>query len=187
MACNTCNNISSKCGCKDAALTNPCTYTSCGDGNERCDDIQCTECVSYCGSSFQVVAAGGTLKIETGERLDQILQKMALMIANGLGACTADDVHHAPYNVYATTITDTTVNVIWNGISSLTSTFNVYYDTVTAPSGWVLANATPLASAVNNFDVSLLTPSTDYKIKITSVDAGAATCDSVEILVTTTA
>lgn len=84
MACTKCK-TTADCGCNDTALTNPCGYTACGDGNERCDDIQCTECVSYCGTSFQIPTVGGTLKIETGERLDLIIQKMSLMIANGLG------------------------------------------------------------------------------------------------------
>ena len=53
MACN-CTKCSSTCSCSDTALTNACTYTDCSVGSERCDDIQCAECVSYCGTSFQI-------------------------------------------------------------------------------------------------------------------------------------
>lgn len=184
MACNNCNKVDVSCSCDDVAYSHPCTYTNCGVGNERCDDVQCTECVSYCGTSFQIESPSGSLKIETGERLDQILQKMALMIVNGVGACTADNVHHAPYNVYAQAITDVSVHVVWNGVSSLSTNLDVYYDTVTSPSGWTLANSTPLAPGVTDFNVTLLAPNTEYKIKLVSTD-GASTCDSVEILVTT--
>jgi len=44
MACN-CSNNSSNCGCSDVALTNPCSYTDCSVGSERCEDIQCASCV----------------------------------------------------------------------------------------------------------------------------------------------
>ena len=53
MACN-CTKCSSQCGCADTALTNACTYTDCSVGSERCSDVQCAECVSYCGTSFQI-------------------------------------------------------------------------------------------------------------------------------------
>jgi len=180
--CNSCN--SDPCGCKDHGLTTPCGYTDCGVGNERCDDIQCAECVSYCGTSFQIESVAGLFKIESGERLDQILQKMALMLVNGFGVCNADNVHHAPYNVYAEQITDTTVDVVWGGISSLTNSFSVYYDTVVSPTGWTLANTTILAPAINDFTIINLAPNTEYKIKVVS-SFGGSTCDSVEILVTT--
>ena len=52
MACN-CTKCSQNCGCADTALTNACTYTDCSVGSERCSDVQCAECVSYCGTSFQ--------------------------------------------------------------------------------------------------------------------------------------
>lgn len=184
MACTCSNCNSDPCGCKDHGLTTPCGYTECGVGNERCDDVQCAECVSYCGTSFQVESSVGLFKIESGERLDQILQKMALMLVNGFGLCNADNVHHAPYNLYAEGITNTTVDVVWGGISSLSTSFSVYYDTVLTPSGWTPANTTALAPAINNFTIINLAPNTEYKIKVVST-FGAVTCDSVEILITT--
>ena len=186
--CTDCNCNCSKlpCGCSDIRHETPCGYTDCSPGNERCDDVQCTECVSYCGSTFQVETPGGILKVNSGERLDQIIQKFSLMIANGLGVCTADNVHHAPYNVYAEDITDTTLSVVWGGISSLSTSFNVYFDTVAGPTGWVLANTLPIATAVSDFQITALTPATEYKIKVVSTFGGSV-CDSVEILVTTLA
>jgi hypothetical protein len=186
MACTGCNNSSNPCGCKDTGLTTPCGYTQCGVGNERCDDVQCAECVSYCGTSFQIESPGGILKVESGERLDSILQKFALMIVNGVGPCTADNVHHAPYNLYAEGITNTTVSIVWDSISSLSLGVNVFFDTVLTPSGWVQANSLVIIPAVSTFEITGLNPNTDYKIKLTSTD-GSALCDSVEILVKTLA
>lgn len=184
MSCNCSSCDSNPCGCKDHALTTPCGYTQCGVGNERCDDVQCAECVSYCGTSFQVESSSGLFKVESGERLDQIIQRMALMIVNGFGSCNASNVHHAPYNLYAQNISSTSLSVVWNGISSLSTSFDVYFDTVISPSGWVQLNILPIAIATSDFQITGLAPSTEYKIKVVS-SFGSLTCDSVEILVTT--
>jgi len=184
MACNNCNSSNNPCGCKDTTLTTPCSYTQCGVGNERCDDVQCAECVSYCGTSFQIESPGGILKVESGERLDQIIQKFALIITKGLGACTADNVHHAPYNLYAETITNTTTSITWNGISSISIGVNVFYDTVISPSGWIQANTSLLIPTVSDFTITELNPDTEYKIKLQST-TGNGTCDTLEILIKT--
>ncbi len=179
-----CSNI--PCGCKDVTPSGPCGYSLCTTGNERCDDVQCTECVSYCGSTFQIETASGLLKIESGERLDQIVQKFALMIANGLGACTADNVHHAPYNVYSEAVSNNKLTIVWDGISSLSTGFNIYFDTVVTPTGWVQANTAVIVPTETTFEVTNLLPDTEYKFKILAI-AGASTCSSVEILVSTLA
>lgn len=179
--CNNCN-PSKPCGCQDTAITNPCTYTDCSVGSERCEDVQCAECVSYCGTSFEIGGVGTLIKIETGERLDSIVQKLALMLSAGVGACTADDLHHAPYNLYATTITSTGATILWNGESSLTASIEVYVDPGT---GYVLKDT--VAPTVLKSIITGLTPATNYKIKLVSKDAAAATCDSVVLLVTTLA
>jgi len=166
MACN-CNkcNPSKPCGCTDVALSNPCSYSDCSVGSERCAEISCTECISYCGTTFQVGTAGSIIKIETGERLDSIIQKMALMISQGVGACTSDDLHHAPYNVYAANVTSNSAVILWNNESTATDQIEVFLDSGLA--------------------ISSLTAATDYKVKLVSTDSLAATCDSVEILFTT--
>jgi len=185
--CSKCN-PNKPCGCADSALSTPCSYTDCAIGSERCEDVQCAECVSYCGTSFQVVdeQTENIFQIQNGERLDMILQKLALMIVNGFGTCNAENLHHAPYNVYATNITNTTADILWNGESTLTTGISVYYDTVVAPTGWVLSNATPVAPTVLTYGLTGLTPSTQYKIKLVSND-GSELCESVQILITTLA
>ncbi len=180
MACN-CNKCNpNKCGCSDPAITNPCTYTDCSVGSERCSEVSCTECISYCGTSFQIGTAGSLLKIETGERLDLIIQKMALMMSQGIGGCTSDDLHHAPYNLYAANITNNSAMILWNGESTLTSQIEVLIDSGAGYISAGVASPTVLELALTG-----LVASTDYKVKLTSTDAGAATCDSVEILFTT--
>lgn len=185
MACN-CSKCSSKCSCADTALTNPCTYTDCSVGSERCVDIQCAACVSYCGTSFQIGDTGSQIVIKSGERLDSIIQKFAMILANGLGACTSDDVQHDPYNVYAGVITSSSVNVIWDGVWSSSTGINIYYDTQVAPTGWVLANSTPIVTTTSNYTITNLVASTAYKVKV--VDAGnSAACKPIEILFSTIA
>ena len=184
MACN-CTKCSTKCGCSDTALTNPCTYTDCSVGSERCDDIQCAECVSYCGTSFQIGAAGSQIVITSGERLDSIIQKFSMILANDLGVCTSNDLQHDPYNVYAGVITSSTANVLWNGIWSSSTGLNVYYDTQIAPTGWTLANSTPIATTVSNYTITNLVASTAYKVKV--VDNGNTGCEPIEILFSTLA
>ncbi len=187
MACN-CTKCSSKCGCSDTALTNPCTYTDCSVGSERCDDIQCASCVSYCGTSFQIGDTNSKIVITSGERLDSIIQKFSMILSNGLGACTSDDVQHDPYNVYAGVVTSSTVNVIWNGVYSNSTGLNIY----TAPqigggsNIWTLQNSTPIVTTVSNYTITNLVASTAYKIKV--VDNGnSAACKPIEILVSTLA
>ena len=181
MACNcTKCNPNKPCGCADPALTNPCSYTDCSVGSERCADITCAECVSYCGTSFQVGAESAVIKIETGDRLDSIIQKFALMISQGVGSCTSDDLHHAPYNIYATGITNTGVTVLWNAESTLTTSIGVWAN---SGAGYVLVDT--VAPTVLQSIVTGLTPATNYKIKLISTDSIGATCNSVEILITT--
>lgn len=185
MACN-CTKCSEKCGCADTALTNPCTYTDCSVGSERCDDIQCASCVSYCGTSFTIGDAGSQIVITSGERLDSIIQKFSMILVNGLGACTSNDLQHDPFNVYAGTITKNSAEIIWNGVWSGSTGFNIYYDVQVNPQGWTLANSTPLVTTTTNYKLTNLLASTAYKVKV--VDNGnAAGCKPIEILFSTLA
>ena len=183
MACN-CSNNSSNCGCSDVALTNPCSQTDCSVGSERCEDIQCASCVSYCGTSFQIGDSGSKIVITSGERLDSIIQKFSMILANGLGTCTSDDVQHDPYNVYAGVVTKNSAEVLWNGVWSNSTGINIYIDTQINPQGWTLVNTTPIVPTTNNFKITNLVPNTLYKIKV--VDAGiGAGCIPIEILIST--
>ena len=178
--CNKCD-PQKACGCTDTALTTPCSYTDCSVGSERCVDVQCAECVSYCGTSFEIEGENSNLiRIQSGDRLDSIIQKFALLLAKGLGACTADNVHHAPYNVFATSITSNSAIIQWNSVSSLSLSLQVF-DAVanTALSG-------VLTPATLSYTMTGLSPSTSYKVLIRSND-GVSDCDSVIIFFDTLA
>ena len=86
------------------------------------------------------------------------------MISQGVGACTADDVHHAPYNVYATAITNAGVTILWNAESTDTLSIGVWADPGT---GYVLVDT--VAPTVLQSIVTGLTPATDYKIYTLSI------------------
>jgi len=187
MACN-CTKCSQSCGCADTALTNACTYTDCSVGSERCSDVQCAECVSYCGTSFQIGPALTRITITKGERLDSIIQKYAMILSNGLGACTSTDVVHDPYNVYAGVITSSTANVIWDGIYSSSTGINIYVDTQINPSGWgtPVNGSTAIVTTISNYTITNLIASTAYKVKVQDAGIGAA-CEPIEILFSTLA
>jgi len=186
MACN-CTKCSQKCSCADTAITNACTYTDCSVGSERCDDIQCAACVSYCGTSFQIGTTGQMIQITSGERLDSIIQKFASILSQGLGACTSNDVVHNPYNVYATAVTSSSITVVWDGVWSSTSGFNVYRDTQINPSGWTLCNGSGvIATTIRSYTITNLTASTAYKIKVQDAGIGSG-CEPIELLVSTLA
>jgi|TARA_Y100000289_G_scaffold66109_1_gene81513 hypothetical protein len=186
MACN-CTKCSQKCSCADTAITNACTYTDCSVGSERCDDIQCAACVSYCGTSFQIGTTGQMIQITSGERLDSIIQKFASILSQGLGACTSNDVVHNPYNVYATAVTSSSITVVWDGVWSSTSGFNVYKDTQINPSGWTLCNGSGvIATTIRSYTITNLTASTAYKIKVQDAGIGSG-CEPIELLVSTIA
>ncbi|MDA8032488.1 MAG: fibronectin type III domain-containing protein [Alphaproteobacteria bacterium] len=148
--------------------------------------MQCAACVSYCGTSFQIGENGEKIVITSGERLDSIIQKFAMILSNGLGACTSSDLQHDPYNVYAGTITSDSAEVLWDGVWSSSTGINVYLDTQVAPGGWVLQNTTPIATTISNYKITNLTASTAYKVKVQ--DAGnSAVCKPIEILFSTSA
>jgi hypothetical protein len=189
MACN-CNkcNTSKNCGCNDSSLTTPCTYSDCSVGSERCADIQCAECVSYCGSTFEVGNPGNLIQIETGERLDSIIQKFALLLSQGLGLCTSNDLHHAPYNVFATNITNNSATIQWNNISTETQNFLVQYYDVSIGTPWLDAIAPPgLPNTALSYELTMLLPATTYKVRIVSTDSLASNCTSVVIMLDTLA
>lgn len=181
--CNNCNKISA-CNCKDYGLTTPCSYSECGIGSEKCESIQPVECTAYYGNTFQVETSNGILKISNGDRLDVILQKFALLFANGLGTCTADNLHHAPYGVKGEALSSTSMTIYWTGASVLSDSFNVYFKENDPLASYVQANTLPISNIASSFTLINLTPGTTYIVYVESIDIVLNTCNSVEILVT---
>ena len=142
MACGNCNtcNSSDPCGCQDHGLTTPCSYTDCIDPTtERCDEVTCAECVSWCGPTTEVInSEGENFVIQSGERLDSILQRMIHVLAQGLNPCTSSNSSlHAVQNVYVGAITTNSITIVWGGESSGTTGLEILHDTAITPTGSV--------------------------------------------------
>tara|TARA_R110000737_G_scaffold347402_1_gene378857 strand:- start:531 stop:1076 length:546 start_codon:yes stop_codon:yes gene_type:complete len=180
MACNNCGTTSSSpCACNDHALTTPCAYTNCNrkSTTELCEDLQCAECVSYCQDNFAVTnSAGQTLSVNKGERLDFILQKMALFIKDP--ACWNGNIAH----LWADTVTNVDVKLMWSGIPLGVSAINVYYGT--ASGSYILSTTTALNGTTSEYTVTGLSSTTAYKFKVVAT-SGVGTCDSVELFLST--
>tara|TARA_R110002110_G_scaffold154375_1_gene348218 strand:+ start:76 stop:621 length:546 start_codon:yes stop_codon:yes gene_type:complete len=180
MACNNCGSTSSSpCACHDHALTTPCSYNNCDikSTTELCEDIQCAECVSYCQDNFCVTnAAGQTFCVNKGERLDFILQKMALFIKDP--TCWNTNIAH----IWADTVATTSVKLMWSGIPTGVTAINVYYGT--AAGAYVLATTTALGGSISEYTVTGLVSTTAYKFKVVATTA-TGTCDSVELFLST--
>ena len=180
MACNNCGTTSSSpCACNDHALTTPCAYNNCDRDSttELCEDLQCAECVSYCQDNFCVTnAAGQTFCVNKGERLDFILQKMALFIKDP--GCWDSNIAH----IWADTVDTTSVKLMWSGTPLSTTAINVYYGT--AAGTFILATTTPLGGNISEYTVPGLLSTTAYKFKVVAT-TGAGTCDSVELFLST--
>jgi len=186
MSCKKCK--SSPCACADHGLETPCTYDVCPPPAEPCEDVQCAECVSYCGPYFQVVdptvplpGVNVLFSINTGDRLEEILQKIALYITNP--ACAEPLQFHAVYHVVLNNITNDSVYITWSGVGPGTTGFNVFSSEVTGV--WVQENIGPLLGpGATSFQVIGLDPNTTYLFKVEATD-GVDSCDSVQIQATT--
>ena len=180
MSCNNCGSTSSSpCACHDHAMTTPCSYNNCEKRSttELCEDLQCAECVSYCQDNFCVTnAAGQTFCVNNGERLDFILQKMALFIKDP--ACWNSNIAH----IWADTVTIDSVKLMWSGVPTGTTSINVYY--AVAAGVYVLATTTALVPTATEYTLSNLLATTAYKFKVTAT-TGTGTCDSVELFLST--
>jgi hypothetical protein len=181
--CNKCNKITA-CSCSDYGLTTPCSYSDCESGSEKCESIQPVECTGYYGNTFQVETINGILKISNGDRLDVILQKFALLFANGLGVCTADNLHHAPYGLKGEALSSTSMIINWTGVSALSESFNLFYKINDPLALFIQANTLPISNTSSSYTLINLTPGTTYVVYLESIDIALDTCNSVEILVT---
>lgn len=185
MSCTNCNKCkSSPCACADHGLETPCNYTSCSDPNaEQCEEVLCAGCVSYCGNYFQVSdpldPTSILFSVTNGERLDMIVQKLALLILNPGCMAPADD--HSPYFLSVGTVTNSSVVLAWSGVSPLTTQINAYYSDT--PGVWVSAGPS-VAPTVFTQTVVGLTPATSYLFKI-EAQGTVVDCDSVEVEATT--
>lgn len=182
MSCNCTKCSPNKCSCKDSALTNPCSYTECPSTAERCDESVSPACVTWTGPETLVEdAQGDTFVIQPGERLEQILQRMMLVLADGLVAGNASNSFHAPLNLYIGTITSSSIELLWSGEATGTTSLQVQYDTAVG-SSWT--TAATLTAGVFKATISSLVAETKYKFRIIA-DNGATQPESVIVFATT--
>lgn len=183
MSCNCTKCEPNKCGCSDSALTNPCTYTDCGPTGERCSESIGAECVVWTGPTSEVVDGGGdAFVISEGERLEQVLQRMMLVLANGLTSCTSSNTFHAPWNLYFGTVAANSIQILWAGEDSTTTQVTIEMDTAVTPTGWVSQGT--VTGGVYSFTIPNLVSGTGYKFRLTATD-GASTCSTVVVYKTT--
>lgn len=179
MSCNCTKCEPNKCGCSDAALTNPCTYTDCGPSGERCQESLGAECVVWTGATSEVInGSGENFVISEGERLELILQRVMLVLADGLGACTSSTGFHAPWNLYFGTVTNNSIQILWAGEDPTTTSVSIEMDDAITPTGWVSQGT--VTGGVFQFTVGSLVANTAYKFRLVA-DDGVTTCISVII------
>jgi hypothetical protein len=183
MACGNCNtcNSSDPCGCQDHGLTTPCSYTDCVDPTtERCTEVTCAECVTWCGPTSEIENGDGdTFVIQAGERLDSILQRIMHVLAAGLNPCTSSNGQptglYAVQNIYFGAITANSITIVWGGEGPGVTELSVLHDTAT-PTGWT--TSLPITPGVFNYTITGLVPATEYKFRIDTTD-GASNCKSI--------
>ena len=201
MSCVKCK--SSPCACNDHGLTTPCDYTGdCPPDSELCQEIIAEECVrayyadaqdiriddlsdiydAITNPGGQLSSPGKLLNILNNENLAMTLQKILLYLYDN-DCAKADDLNgHAPYYIYLTNVTGTSVTVNWTGWSPVTTNFNVMVSTDDGIT-YLADNPTPLvpSGSTMSYTVNALTTTTNYVFKITARMVGTPSpqnCDS---------
>ena len=175
MTCNKCNKKKSKCGCKDHALESnqgcPPGH-NCSDKNS-CPSVQDAHCVVYNGPILT------DFGINPGDRLDTVLQKIALWTLNPSCVDPANTCQSV-LNLLPFSITSTTFGISWTGQVNSTG-YQVEYKTVSALS-WTLNTVVPTTQFQDT--VIGLLPGTTYLVRVNSTCASGS-CYSLTISLTT--
>jgi len=143
-------------------------------GSERCEDIQCAECVSYCQETFSVTKSGNTLGVTEGERLDFVLQRFALFIQY------PDNWNKSILHLFRDTLTNSTVKLMWQGVPNGVTAIKVHQ----ANAGGTYSLIATLSPFVTEYEVIGLTPGTNYQFKVAAT-VGGTDFDSVDLFITT--
>ena len=196
MACNLCGNTNSNpCACQDHALTTPCSYTDCVSvpdqspyvnrvaHPEHCSEVNCTDCIAYCKSSYQIGGSPNWLTVNKGDKLDTVIQRM--MIYMTTPTCYAIAIPHIWHDPAYTT--GTAIKINWDSVPAAVTTVDVQYATINSTT-WTTDNTTTInpttAISWTIGSSTPLMPNTAYKIRLRSTD-NSNVCYSVELLVTT--
>jgi len=153
--CGKCNKLN--CGCSGHGLTTPCTYYNCSDPNaESCDSLECMSCIANCNVAFSVNINGVVFKVAQGERLQETLQNILLYLQNPLS------MPMAPYNIGISAITNSSITITWEQVSSYEVT--VEYK-VAGVNPWSIATLSTLG---DSFEVTGLLANTEYMLRVSA-------------------
>lgn len=183
--CKKCKCNDKYCGCSDKAVpvSPPCGQdTLYCPSPELCPELFATNCVLYSGDTIV------DLGINKGERLDVIMQKLALWITNptcidDTGGCKS------PVGVKSTYIASSLIKIKWE--ASLGAAYYTVEWKEAGGSTWTASSAiTP--TTYPEYLIQSLVAETEYYIRVKSVCTAvppnpAETCYSVTISVTTIA
>jgi hypothetical protein len=168
-----------KCGCLDTGLTTP---TPCEHDTFLCPvPEQCPETFSDCC----VVHTGDTIvdiDIQQGDRLCDILQKLALLITNP-NCVTPGAACIPPVGLHSINVTTSTIKLGWNPSSTAVNGYVVEYREISATSWMINPQVPQSASPVDT--IGGLLPNTYYYIRVRPVCSIPSSCYSVTILVKT--
>lgn len=146
------------CGCNDGALTTPapcpCDVISCPTP-ELCSETFSDCCIIHTGDT--IVDIG----INKGDRLCDILQKLAILITNP--NCAQGTVCSSAVGFTSTVITATTLGLYWDAVSDGVG-YAVDYREVTNPSWTTLPTVT-----TNTTTITGLTPNTQYYVRVKTI------------------
>lgn len=178
MSCSKCKN--DKCGgCADKPIGIPPNFsndpTICPPDSETCSEVFDMTCICYQGPDIV------ELDIQSGDRLDEILQKLIIASLNP-GCATFDDptLCESPLNLTITNLTDTSLGISWDTVPAAV-TYTVEFKVATDVS-WLLQPAIT-APTVSDTIVGL-TPDTIYDIRVYAACAGGG-CYSLNIRIKT--
>lgn len=165
------------CNCADQGLTTqpPCAQNTpdCPDP-EQCAETFSGECIIYTGDTIV------DNDIQYGDRFNEIIQKLTLMILNPNCTDIASPCLSA-LGLMSTALTTTTASFKWDAVTTAL-TYEFSYKEATALV-WTTIPAIPI-SAFPTRILTGLTANTDYHVRVTSVCATGA-CFSLTILIRT--
>lgn len=182
MSCNSCKSnkcTSNNCGCGDTALSMPPNFsndpTVCPPDSEPCSEVFDMACICYQGPDIV------ELDIQSGDRLDEILQKLILGVTDP-GCATFDDpaTCQSPINLLIANLTASTFTISWDTVPSALS-YIVEFKEATSLT-WLL-NPTVVTPTVTDTVIGLIAD-TVYDVRVNAVCA-AGTCYSLNIRIKT--
>jgi len=175
MSTKTCK--TKPCGCADAGLTtqSPCSQNTPDCPNpELCAETFSGECIVYTGDT--IVDAN----IQYGDRFNEIIQKLTLMILNP-GCMSIASACQSALGLMSMAITTVSALVKWDPVPLATS-YVVEYKEASAVVWTAMAPVFP--GPYPSQAIGILTPNTDYHVRVNTF-CPTGNCYSLTILIRT--